>query len=163
MAWRTVYALTESNVRLTVFTVKKNTVSLKTATSSQQTVNLERLEGLALLIASVTIFAITAPNWILFAVLLLAPDLAMIGYLRGPSIGAITYNLAHLKILPLALGIIGLLTGNTLEIQLALIWLAHIGMDRTFGYGLKLETGFSDTTLGKIGRQTNENLRQPAH
>jgi Domain of unknown function (DUF4260) len=136
--------------------MKKNTVSLKTATSSQQTVNLERLEGLALLIASVTIFAITAPNWILFVVLLL-------GYLRGPRIGAITYNFAHLKILPMALGVIGLLTGNTLEIQLALIWFAHIGMDRALGYGLKLETGFSDTTLGKMGRGTNENLTQPAH
>jgi Domain of unknown function (DUF4260) len=158
-----VYALTESKVRLTMFAMKKNTVSLKTATSSQQTVNLERLEGFALLIGSVTVFAVTAPNWILFVVLLLAPDLAMIGYLRGSRIGAITYNLAHLKILPLALGVIGLLTGNTLEIQLALIWFAHIGMDRALGYGLKLETGFSDTTLGKIGRQTNENLRQPAH
>jgi Domain of unknown function (DUF4260) len=158
-----VYALTESKVRLTMFAMKKNTVSLKTATSSQQTVNLERLEGLALLIGSVTVFAVTAPNWILFVVLLLAPDLAMIGYLRGSRIGAITYNLAHLKILPLALGVIGLLTGNTLEIQLALIWFAHIGMDRALGYGLKLETGFSDTTLGKIGQRINENLRQPAH
>jgi hypothetical protein len=144
--------------------MKKNAVSFEMATSSQQTVNLERLEGFALLIGSVTIFAVIAPNWILFVVLLLAPDLAMIGYLlRGPRIGAITYNLAHLKILPLALGVIGLLTGNTLEIQLALIWFAHIGMDRALGYGLKLETGFSDTTLGKIGRQTNEILTPLEH
>jgi hypothetical protein len=135
--------------------MKKNTVSLKETaiTSTTQTIILERLEGLALLAASITAYAITAPNWILFAVLLLSPDLAMIGYLRGPQIGAITYNLAHLKILPLALGITGLLTGNTLELQLALIWLAHIGMDRAAGYGLKLETGFSDTTFGKIGQQ----------
>jgi hypothetical protein len=148
-----------------VFTMKKNTVSLKGAaiTASTQTIILERLEGLAFLIATVTIFAITAPNWILFVVLLLAPDLAMIGYLCGPRIGAIAYNLAHLKILPLALGVIGLLMGNTLEIQLALIWFAHIGMDRALGYGLKLETGFSDTTFGKIGRQTKENLTQLAH
>jgi Domain of unknown function (DUF4260) len=145
--------------------MKKNIVSLEAEipTSSQQTMNLERLEGLMLLAASITAYAITAPNWILFVMLLLAPDLAMIGYLRGPRIGAFTYNLTHLKILPLALGIIGLLTGNTLEIQLALIWFAHIGMDRALGYGLKLETGFSDTTLGKIGQATNENLRQPAH
>jgi Domain of unknown function (DUF4260) len=145
--------------------MKKNTVRLEkiNPTSSTQTIVLERLEGLALLIANVTIFAITAPNWILFAVLLLAPDLAMIGYLRGPWLGAITYNLVHLKTLPLALGTIGLLTSNALEIQLALIWFAHIGMDRALGYGLKLETGFSDTTLDKIGRTTNENLTQPAH
>jgi Domain of unknown function (DUF4260) len=145
--------------------MKKNTVSLERTnpTSNTQTIILERLEGIVLLLASITVYATTAPNWILFVVLLLAPDLAMIGYLRGPRIGAISYNFAHLKILPLALGIIGLLTGNTLEIQLALIWFAHIGMDRALGYGLKLETGFSDTTLGKIGQQTMENLRQPAH
>ena len=103
--------------------MKKNTVSFEgtTITSSTQTIILERLEGLALLVASVTIFAVSAPNWVLFVVLLLAPDLAMIGYLRGSRIGAISYNLAHLKILPLALGSIGLLTSNTLEIQLALI------------------------------------------
>jgi hypothetical protein len=142
--------------------MKKNTVSLKNqaVTSSSQTILLERLEGLALLVASVIIFAITAPNWILFALLLLAPDLAMAGYLRGPRIGAITYNLAHLNILPLALGIIGLTTNNTLEIQLALIWFAHIGMDRAAGYGLKLETGFSDTTFGRIGRQNRATDRQ---
>jgi hypothetical protein len=133
--------------------MKKNTVSLETAViSSKQTVILERLEGLALLIASVTVYA-SNPNWVLFAVLLLSPDLAMLGYLRGPRIGAITYNLAHLSILPLALGTFGLLTANPLALQLALIWFAHIGMDRAFGYGLKLETGFSDTTLGKIGRR----------
>jgi hypothetical protein len=157
-----VYALTESNVRLTVFTMKKNSVSLEITISSNQTIILERLEGLALLAASLIAFVITAPNWILFVALLLAPDLAMIGYLRGPRIGAIAYNLAHLKILPLALGILGLLSGNTLEIQLALIWFAHIGMDRAAGYGLKLETGFSDTTLGKIGQRNNENLTQLA-
>jgi Domain of unknown function (DUF4260) len=137
--------------------MKKNTVSLEaeTATSSGQTVNLERLEGLALLAASITVYAIIGPNWILFVLLLLAPDLAMIGYLNGPKMGAIAYNIAHLKILPLALGIIGLITSNTLEIQLALIWFAHIGLDRSLGYGLKLETGFTDTTFGRIGKQNN--------
>jgi Domain of unknown function (DUF4260) len=137
--------------------MKKNTVSLEaeTATSSGQTVNLERLEGLALLAASITVYAIIGPNWILFALLLLTPDLAMIGYLRGPKMGAIAYNIAHLKILPLALGIIGLISNNTLEIQLALIWFAHIGLDRSLGYGLKLETGFTDTTLGRIGKPNN--------
>jgi hypothetical protein len=35
----------------------------------------------------------------------------------------------------------------------ALIWLAHIGMDRSLGYGLKLPTAFQDTHLGRIGRR----------
>ncbi|HTE67028.1 MAG TPA: DUF4260 family protein, partial [Candidatus Binatia bacterium] len=29
---------------------------------------------------------------------------------------------------------------------------AHVGMDRTLGYGLKLPTDFRDTHLGRIGR-----------
>jgi Domain of unknown function (DUF4260) len=137
--------------------MNKNTVSLKpqASLSNTQTILLERLEGLALLATGITVYAITAPNWILFATLLLTPDLAMIGYLHGPKTGAIAYNLAHLKILPLTLGIIRLISNNTLEVQLALIWFAHIGLDRALGYGLKLETGFSDTTLGRIGRQSN--------
>ena len=35
---------------------------------------------------------------------------------------------------------------------LALIWIAHIGLDRALGYGLKYATGFGDTHLGRIGR-----------
>ena len=32
------------------------------------------------------------------------------------------------------------------------ILLAHVGMDRALGYGLKLPTDFRDTHLGRIGR-----------
>ena len=32
------------------------------------------------------------------------------------------------------------------------IALAHVGMDRSLGYGLKLPTDFRDTHLGRIGR-----------
>ncbi|MGQ7476239.1 DUF4260 family protein [Streptococcus suis] len=32
-----------------------------------------------------------------------------------------------------------------------LIWLAHIGWDRAFGYGLKYESGFKHTHLGDLG------------
>jgi hypothetical protein len=35
----------------------------------------------------------------------------------------------------------------------ALIWIAHIGIDRALGYGLKYATGFGDTHLGRIGRR----------
>jgi hypothetical protein len=37
-------------------------------------------------------------------------------------------------------------------VSLALIWAAHIGVDRALGYGLKHRTGFSDTHLGRIGK-----------
>jgi hypothetical protein len=33
---------------------------------------------------------------------------------------------------------------------MALIWLAHIGVDRLLGYGLKYPTAFTDTHLGRV-------------
>jgi hypothetical protein len=30
--------------------------------------------------------------------------------------------------------------------------IAHVGMDRAVGYGLKLPTSFNETHLGRIGR-----------
>ena len=35
----------------------------------------------------------------------------------------------------------------------ALIWFAHIGMDRALGFGLKYEFDFADTHLGRLGGQ----------
>jgi hypothetical protein len=35
-------------------------------------------------------------------------------------------------------------------LQIALIWLAHIGVDRMLGYGLKYPTGFKDTHLQRV-------------
>ena len=34
--------------------------------------------------------------------------------------------------------------------QIALIWAAHIGVDRVLGYGLKYPTAFRDTHLGPV-------------
>jgi hypothetical protein len=33
------------------------------------------------------------------------------------------------------------------------VLVAHVGMDRAAGYGLKLSTSFRDTHLGRIGRE----------
>ena len=49
--------------------------------------------------------------WWLFALLLLAPDVSMVGYLAGPRVGAALYNAFHSYPLPAALGIFGLLGG----------------------------------------------------
>jgi Domain of unknown function (DUF4260) len=79
--------------------------------------------------------------------LFLVPDLSMLGYLSGPQTGAVTYNLFHTYVLPGLLAALGLLTGSTLLVSLALVWFAHIGFDRMVGYGLKYPTGFFDTHL----------------
>jgi hypothetical protein len=80
----------------------------------------------------------------------LAPDLSMIGYAGGPKLGSLTYDVAHTYTLPVALGTIGVLGGYDAAIQVSLIWLAHIGMDRMLGYGLKYPTGFKDSHLQRV-------------
>jgi hypothetical protein len=109
---------------------------------------LVRLEGLIGLLVAALLYRELGSSWILFVVLFFAPDLAMIGYAAGNRIGAAAYNAAHTTVLPLILAAAGILTGTELATATALIWLAHIAMDRALGYGLKLPTGFKDTHLG---------------
>lgn len=89
-------------------------------------------------------------SWILFVLLLLAPDLSMLGYLAGSRIGAAIYNAFHTYALPVILAAYGLLEGSSLAVSMALIWLAHIGVDRLLGYGLKYASGFTDTHLDRV-------------
>ena len=86
-------------------------------------------------------------SWGLFLVLLLAPDVFMVGYLAGARFGARLYNLGHTYAGPLALGGLAFGLGSELAGAVALIWTAHIGLDRALGYGLKHATGFHDTHL----------------
>ncbi|MBM4436987.1 MAG: DUF4260 family protein [Actinobacteria bacterium] len=108
-----------------------------------------RIEAAALVTACAYAFGRTGVSWILFAALLLAPDLAFAAYLRGPRVGAAVYNLAHLGALPAAMGVVGVATQQATVIALALIWLAHLGIDRLLGFGLKSPTALSDTHVGR--------------
>lgn len=108
------------------------------------------LEGLGLLASVVVLYAYQGYSWLAFFLLLLAPDLAAIGYLAGPRIGAVAYNLVHTIIGPLVVGLAGLVGDSDLAMQAALIWMAHIGMDRAVGYGLKYTEGFKMTHMGRI-------------
>jgi hypothetical protein len=109
-----------------------------------------RLEGLLVLVVAVMLYARAGAGWGLFAALLLAPDLGMLGYAAGPRIGALTYNLTHMLSQPLLLGAVGLAAGSSATVAVALIWAAHIGMDRALGYGLKYPTHFRDTHLQRV-------------
>ncbi len=73
------------------------------------------------------------------------------GYVLGPKIGARAYNLAHTYLGPAVLATVAMVSGLPL-LALACVWLAHIGLDRALGFGLKYESGFTDTHLGRIGR-----------
>jgi hypothetical protein len=85
------------------------------------------------------------PAWLLV-------DLSMVGYLAGPRLGSTTYNAAHNLVLPLALLGLGWWTDTGWMVLASGIFLTHIGLDRTLGYGLKLPTDFRDTHLGRIGK-----------
>ena len=76
----------------------------------------------------------------------------MLGYLAGPRVGAIAYNALHILLVPLILALAGYVLGSAMATAVALIWIAHIAIDRVLGYGLKLPSSFQDTHLGRIGR-----------
>jgi hypothetical protein len=52
--------------------------------------------------------------------------------------------------MPAVAGALGMVFANPLMVAVALIWFAHIGMDRTVGYGLKYPSSFNDTHLQRV-------------
>jgi hypothetical protein len=111
-----------------------------------------RCEGLALFAGACAFYDVWGGSWWLFGVLFLTPDLSFLAYLIGPKPGAIAYNAVHITVVPIALMGIGFALKMPHLTSIATIWLAHIGLDRAFGYGLKYGTGFAFTHLGRIGR-----------
>ena len=109
-----------------------------------------RVEGVALLVLSVLLYRVNGGGWLMFGVLLLAPDLSMLGYLAGPQVGAAIYNTFHTYAMPAVVGALGMIFASPLMVAVALIWFAHISMDRTVGYGLKYPTSFKDTHLERV-------------
>ena len=85
-----------------------------------------------------------------FFLFLLAPDISMLGYVSGPRWGARVYNLVHIYVGPLGLLLAGYVFALPMLTGPALIWLAHIGLDRSLGYGLKYAQGFKHTHLGAL-------------
>ncbi len=109
------------------------------------------LEGLAVFLAAIALYVIHIQGtWWLFLLLLFVPDISMIGYLLNPKIGAITYNLIHTCTLPIVLGALAVVMGWQTGELIAVMLLAHIGLDRTIGYGLKYADGFKVTHFSRV-------------
>ena len=88
--------------------------------------------------------------WLILGVL--AVDISMVGYLAGPRLGALTYNVAHNWATALVVLLAGFVS-TTPPLELCgIVLLVHVGVDRALGYGLKYPTSFQDTHLGRIGR-----------
>jgi hypothetical protein len=68
-----------------------------------------RAEGGVLLVLSVLLYLLNGCSWVLFGLLLFAPDLSALGYLAGPRVGAAAYNFFHTYAVPALLAAYSLL------------------------------------------------------
>jgi hypothetical protein len=110
-----------------------------------------RAEGLAVALLCVAAFSRSGASWWLFAALILVLDLSICFYLAGPRAGATAYNAVHTYLGPVALLSAAVVLAMPAGIWIALIWAAHIGIDRALGFGLKYPDAFVSTHLGGIG------------
>jgi hypothetical protein len=110
-----------------------------------------RFEGGEVFLLSILLYGESGASWWRFLILLLVPDLAMAGYWLSARWGAILYNLAHSYVGPAALAGLAMSGSHRTWLPYALIWSAHIGMDRALGYGLKYPDAFKHTHLGWVG------------
>jgi hypothetical protein len=111
-----------------------------------------RAEGAATFAAGLAGFLFLGLPWWAFLLLLIVPDVSMVGHLRGPRVGAIVYNLVHDLATGVAVAGLGLAIGSVPLAAAGAILVAHSGMDRMAGYGLKFPDAFRNTHLGRIGR-----------
>jgi hypothetical protein len=111
-----------------------------------------RVEGATLFAGSLIAYSTTDQAWWLVPLTLLLPDLTMIGYLGSTRLGSYLYNLGHSTPVPAGIVAIGWWQDKSLVVALGLVWLAHIGLDRLIGYGLKYDDHFQHSHLGRLGR-----------
>ena len=111
-----------------------------------------RSEALAALAAGIALWIANGGSLIFLLPALLLPDVSMIGYVMNSRLGAVTYNLVHNFTLAIAVLAAAWWLASDPLLLVGAILLAHVGMDRALGYGLKLPSDFRDTHLGRIGR-----------
>ena len=139
--------------------------------------NLLRLEELAQFLLCLFILIANDVAWWYYVLLLIGPDIGMLGYLVNTKVGAVTYNLLHHK----AIGLIFIVLGTYRYFATALVSLlfdtefetdaimiagfilfGHASLDRIFGYGLKFGDSFQHTHLGWIGKLKGQEQGQGA-
>jgi hypothetical protein len=111
-----------------------------------------RAEGAVALVLGIAVYGLAGGEWLFLIPLLLLPDLSILGYARGPRVGAVIYDVVHNWAIAGALVGAWLVSGHPAFLIIGAVLAAHIGGDRLLGYGLKYPTSFRDTHLGRIGR-----------
>ena len=112
-------------------------------------------EEAAMFLLSIVLISRLPYAWYWWLVWILAPDLSMIAYLGGNRVGAIGYDIVHHKGVAILLYLVGLFMSHPALEYAGMILFGHSSMDRGMGYGLKYFSGFQDTHLGKIGKDSN--------
>lgn len=115
--------------------------------------SLIQLEEIAMVALSIYALYLLGVSWWFYVILLIGPDISMLGYLAGEKPGAISYNLFHHKGTAIAFFLVGLISNSWILQVVGILLFGHSSMDRILGYGLKYFTAFTDTHLGKIGSQ----------
>lgn len=115
-----------------------------------------KLEELALFLFGIFLFSQLPFAWWWLLILILTPDIGMLGYLFGNKIGAISYNIFHHRGIAIVVYLAGIYLQSEVMQLIGVILFSHIAMDRMFGYGLKYEKGFKFTHLGEIGKNYNK-------
>ncbi|RIV43110.1 DUF4260 domain-containing protein [Flagellimonas pelagia] len=110
-----------------------------------------KLEEVLMFVLGIYLFNQLDYAWWWFLVLILAPDIGMVGYLFNNKIGALTYNLFHHKGLAILVYLAGVYFSIPLCQLVGIILFSHSALDRAMGYGLKYDKGFKFTHLGEIG------------
>ncbi|MFJ8100003.1 DUF4260 domain-containing protein [Lysinibacillus sp. NPDC096212] len=108
------------------------------------------LEYLIAFLVSIFFYKYFEFSFLYFILFLLLPDITMLGYIVNTKIGALFYNIGHSLVVPAILLIIGFATVSPPLLMASIIWLAHIFLDRTLGYGLKYDDAFTKTHLQQI-------------
>ena len=109
-----------------------------------------RIEGAFEFGLSLVFYQAIGARWWIFLVAFLWPDLFTVGYLASARLGARLYNVVHTSIFPFTLVGVSYYEHSNALMSFALIWLAHIGLDRALGFGLKYSTFFKDTHLQHV-------------
>ena len=111
-----------------------------------------RLEELGIFLFSIYLFSGLPLPWWYFPLFFFAPDISIAAYAGGPRVGATVYNLVHHRALDLIIFVIGVFLSAPVLSFAGIVMFSHSTLDRVLGYGLKYPDAFTNTHLGRIGR-----------
>ena len=115
--------------------------------------NILKLEELAMFSLCIVGLYLFKAEWWYYLLLLLGPDISMIGYVGGNKMGAFMYNLFHHKGIAVVIFALGWLIPDITVQLVGIVLFGHSSIDRVLGYGLKLKEGFKYTHLGSLDKK----------